>query len=49
MEKYIEYRGITIRRMTKYGAAWFGFVLNHAPYELPSIEDCRELIDIALA
>ena len=49
MSKYYDYKGVTITKVRKYGVDWFEFVLNHAPYGVPTVEDCQELIDIITA
>lgn len=48
-EMRIIYKGISIKKTTKYGADWFEFVLEHKPYAVPYYEDCKELIDIVLS
>ena len=45
----IEYRGIIINKTKRYGRDWYEFVLNQAPYGVPTLEDCEELIDIMLS
>ncbi len=45
----IEYRGIIISKTKRYGRDWYEFELNHAPYGVPTLEDCEELIDIMLS
>lgn len=49
IESCINYRGVTINRVTRYGGVWYEFVLNHAPYGVPTIEECEYMIDIVLA
>lgn len=44
-----EYRGVVISKTKRYGRDWYIFVLNQAPYGVPTLEDCEELIDIVLA
>ena len=45
----IEYRGVIINKTKRYGRDWYEFELNQAPYGVPTLRDCEELIDIILS
>ena len=40
------YKGVEITKVRRFDMDFYEFVLNHAPYSVPYIEDCYQLIDM---